>query len=119
MLSCECYDWDGEGWGYYCPEDFTTLNTKRRRRCLSCKELIEIGSPCLEFERHRYPQNEIEERIHGDWDVEIPIAPYWMCEKCGEKYLNLHNIGYCIEIPQDMRELMKEYWELTGFEPKK
>ncbi len=98
MLSCLCGEWDGSGVGHYTPNDFTILTTTRRKRCLSCKKLIDIGSPCLEFERMRHPNSEIEIKIYGDDGFEIAIASVWMCEECGEIYLNLSEIGYCLDI---------------------
>lgn len=31
-LSCFCSEWDGEGVGWYQPEDFTTLKTKKKKK---------------------------------------------------------------------------------------
>lgn len=117
-LSCSCGEWDGDGWAYWTPRDFTTLKTSKRKRCCSCKELINIGADCVEFERFRYPITEVECRIVGDWDIEVELASYWMCGNCGGLFLNLEALGYCIDIEENMRELLKEYWLITGFEPK-
>lgn len=100
---------------YYPPQEFSTFHGKRRKRCASCRELIEIGTDCLEFDRMRAPYTEIEQKIMGD---EVPIAPWYMCEKCGEIYLNLQDIGYCLNLGEDMRDCLKEYHELTGFVPR-
>jgi len=115
MLSCSCGEWDGDGWTYTSYGDFSTLNTKRRRRCCSCKELIDVGSLCLEFERYRYPNNEIEIRIYGDDAAEVYLASWYMCENCSEIYLNLDALGYCLEINLNMNDYLKEYQEMTGF----
>jgi hypothetical protein len=74
--------------------------------------LIEKGALCLEFERVRSPYDDIDERINGD---EIPIAPWYMCESCGEIYLNLSDAGYCLWLGDDLREKLSEYWDVTGF----
>ena len=119
MLSCSCsYDdhLDGDNWQYFIPDDFKKLKTIRRRRCSSCKELINIGSDCLEFSRIRSPKTDIEEMIIGD---EIPMASWWMCEKCGEQFLNLNELGYCINLEDNMFDLLQEYHEQTGFERQK
>lgn len=113
-LSCSCSEWDGDGWFYIAPDDFTTLKTKRRKRCSSCNKLIDLGAVCCEFERYRGPITDIEERIHGG---EIQIASYFMCEECSEIFLNLTALDYCIDITQDMREDLKEYHLITGFVP--
>jgi len=109
-LSCSCPDWDGDGW-YYIPasEDFTKLNTKTRKRCCSCKELIDVGADSLKFKRCRGPISDVEERICGD---EVRIAPWYMCEKCGEQYMNLEDLGYCIYIGDNMFQLLEEYKEM-------
>lgn len=115
-LSCSCPDWDKEPgtWCFFPPDDFTVFQGKRRKRCCSCNELIEIGALHLEFHRERAPYNDIEERILGE---EIPMMPLRMCESCGETYLNLSAIGYCLVPTDDMRECLAEYWEETGFVP--
>lgn len=113
MLSCLCGEDNGEGWVYKHPDDFTTLQTSKRKRCCSCKELIDIGSTCLEFTRSRYASTEIEVKIYGD--DEIDIASWWMCEKCGEIYLNLSAAEFCLDIEYPMQEYLEEYHEITGF----
>ena len=110
MLSCDCgYEFD---WYYQCIEAFVPLQGERRKRCSSCKELINIGSLCLGFYRERSSRHIVEERIYGDM---VPLAPYYLCEKCGEIFLNLKAAGYCMDIEKNMNEYLKEYWELTGF----
>ena len=115
-LSCNCSEWDGDGWAYTYVDDLTKLQTKRRRRCKSCKKLIDIGSFCLQFDRFQYPQDEIKIKIFGE-DYEIHLAPWFMCEHCGEIFLNLTDIGYCLEINGNMNKDLAEYHKLTGFIP--
>ncbi len=113
MLSCICPEADEPGsWWYFTPDDFTRLDTKRRRRCSSCKELIDIGAECLKFRRERSAYDDLEEEIKGS---EIDMPPLWMCEKCGEIFLNLEDVGYCLNPMDDMRDALAEYHELTGF----
>jgi len=118
MLTCECgdFDLDDSNWGYYIPDDFTNLDYKRRKRCCSCDQFISIGAQCVEFGRVRAARSDIEERIHGD---EVKLSSWFMCESCGEIFLNLEAIGYCINLSDDMREELREYWTLTGFKPQK
>jgi hypothetical protein len=113
-LSCTCEHWYGDPgtWAFYQPDDFTVLTTKRRRRCCSCKTLIDIGSYCLQFDRVRAPYTEIEQEISGE---EISISPWYMCEDCGEIYLNLSAINYCPSLNDNMHDLLTEYHEITGF----
>ena len=117
MLTCTCNEWEGDGPCWFSPDDFQKLNTSMRKRCWSCGSLINMESECLEFERMRPPRDEIEDRIWGE-DGEIPLASYWMCESCGEIYLNLTAIGYCINMDSNMNTLMTEYHEMTGFQQK-
>lgn len=113
MLSCLCYE-DGD-WFYDPPEDFSVFPHRRRKRCTSCKTLISQGETCLSFKRARSIRSDIEEDIYG---TEKPLATWYLCEKCGEIWLNLDAIGYCVNPDEDMGELMREYHEMTGFNPK-
>lgn len=111
-LSCSCGDPGNYDWLYYPGNDFSTLQTKRRRRCCSCKNALSPGDTVLVFDRVRSPAYEIEERIYGD---EVPLATWYMCEPCGEIYLNLEDAGFCLNIEDNMRDNLREYHELTGF----
>jgi predicted RNA-binding Zn-ribbon protein involved in translation (DUF1610 family) len=105
-LSCSC-DYDGDGWFYYRPADYSTLKTKRARRCCSCGERIAVGDTVVEFDRARHAQNDIEERIHADND--IVLASWFMCEACGDQYFNLAELGFCINLPANTPKLVREY----------
>jgi hypothetical protein len=122
-LSCSC---EGEYWpeeygetAWWLPDenDVTTLQTKRRKRCKSCNELINIGEECTEIHRERMPYNEIEARITGAGDdVLIPVASWYLCERCGDIYSNLSSLGYCMDLASDnMEDLLIEYHKITGF----
>lgn len=110
-LSCSCGEWEGEGIGWDIPDNFTKLNTKRAKRCQSCNRLIKVGDECLEFTRFRATRDEIEYKIYGE-DGIVYLASYYFCEECGEIYLNLENLGFCIDISEDnMQSLLEEYQE--------
>jgi len=117
-LTCGYSDnYNGDGWYYYHPEVFTTLAGKRRKCCQSCKKLIEIGDCCVEFARARPSKPfSVEENIHG---AEVPLAPQYACGDCGEIYLNLTDIelDFRLNLGDDWRESMREYWKITGFKP--
>jgi len=113
-LSCGCGEWDGEGWAYYFYDKFKKLATTRRKRCWSCKVLIDIGSECLEFPRFQHPNDELSAMINGE-DCEMPLASWYACESCGEIFLNLNELGYCFNLTEDLRESMEDYHKLTGF----
>jgi len=116
MLSCDCdyYPEDPGDVVWFPPADFTMLQTSKRKRCKSCKRLINIGEECLEFKKERVPYSEIEERIYGDM---VQIASFYMCKECGEIFLNLDALGYCLDITQPMADHLSEYHEITGFKP--
>ena len=95
---------------------FVPVNLKKPKRCISCSELINLGSVSLEFERERQPYSEVEEKINGEGEL-IPMGSWYMCEKCGEIYLNLEALGYCLNPKDCMKSALKEYWELTEFIP--
>ena len=108
-LSCECYDDDyGDGWFFYKPDDYSTLKTKRARRCCSCGDRIAVGDTVVEFERARGPRNDIEDRIYGEGN-DIELASWFMCEGCGDQYFNLAELGYCITLPANTPALVKEH----------
>jgi hypothetical protein len=130
-LSCSCGGWDGDGWYYivktkllsetpfyrdrkavFDQEFFFPLGTKRGRKCKSCGSMIKVGENCIEFERYISTEgDEIKERIHGD---EMQIASWFHCERCGEQYLNLEELGYCVDITENMFDLLAEYREEHG-----
>lgn len=116
MLSClSGFDDDyGDGWYFYIPNDFSVFDKKRRKRCCSCRKLISLNDICVCFERNRPTRSDVEERIYGD---EIPLAPYYLCEKCGEIYYNLHELEYDTPLGENMQDLLAEYRKMTGFKP--
>jgi len=109
-LTCDC-GYFSDYW-YIPDKDFKPLATKRRRRCCSCHSLIDVGADSIMLDRYRCPVNDIEERIYGD---EVPLAPRFLCARCGEIYLNLDALGYCYYLGDSLEENLKEYWQLTGF----
>lgn len=114
-LSCGCgeyYPDPGEKY-YYVNEDYSTLNSSRRKRCTSCKELINIGSTVVKVERFKVPDHDVEIAIYGD-EGEIPLAAHYMCEQCGDLALNLLERGYCFNVYDDMKDLLEEYKRLVA-----
>lgn len=107
-LSCTCHDYDDAEWWWYGPDDYSTLNTTRRKRCKSCGTLIDVGAIVARFERNRQPRTDIEERIYGDGPT-IPMAEWYHCEDCADQYFNLTEIGFCVDPTDNMRELVREY----------
>lgn len=98
-LSCSCSEWDGEGWGYNIPDNFTTYKKKRSCKCRSCGKKISFDDTVVKFTRFR-----------GE-DGMVPLAPWFMCEGCGGIYLNLQALGFCPDIEDYMGHLLEEYQE--------
>lgn len=115
-LSCSCGDpYDGE-WYYIPPNDYTTLQTKRRQRCCSCKSLINIGAICAKFERYRSVRyDSIEEKILGE-DGEVQLSDKYQCETCADIYFSLDELGYCTSLDDNMHELVAEYADRKQWE---
>jgi len=65
----------------------------------------------VRFERFRSPNNDIEERIHGD---EVPLADWYMCEECGGLFFNFVELGFCISLGDNMFDLLEEYKDLKA-----
>jgi len=100
---CGDYDW----WWFYTLEPLP-LRTKRSRKCCSCHELIKPGDISLEVQRFRGPKHDIEELIYGD---EVPLAPWFMCEMCGDLALSLHELKFCFDLDSPLKEQIREYRE--------
>lgn len=113
-LSCS---WDDEPYEWTeSPDDFVAMpELPRRKRCCACHKMLSPGEDVLIFPHFRVVKSDIEESIYGDAK---PLANLYHCEKCGEIYLNLEALGYCVWPPLVL-DLIQEYWELTGFDPEK
>lgn len=113
MLSCDLNGYDF-AFFYESPNDFSVYESKRGKRCCSCHEhMVRKGDECLRFERYRDPVTDIEERISGS---EVPLAPYFMCEECGELFFTFKELGYCVVLDgSSMQENLKEYQYMVGF----
>lgn len=112
-LSCDC-GYDDAEWFYDYEEDFTKLKTPKRKRCCSCKKLIDIDDTVVTIKRNREPKTNIEQRIFGDGPT-VALADWYLCEWCGEMFLNLQSLGYCIDFRDSMETLVGEYQQMTGF----
>lgn len=100
-ISCDCGGGDYEWW-YRPPTDYSKLDTKRRQRCFSCRELIELGTDVGHFTNWRLPRTEIEERIYGE-DGEICMADTYMCETCIGLFWSMTDLGFCISLDKGER----------------
>ncbi len=111
-LACDCdTDWypDPGDWKWYgSTGEYVPLPFKRRVRCCTCNELIDVGALALAHQRFQVPKTDVQIAIYGE-DGEMPIPSRWMCERCGDLFLSLEELGYCVNPADDMRDLAEEY----------
>jgi len=105
-LTCDCgYDYD---YLYVPDKNYSILETKKRKRCVSCKSLIDLGAIVLALACERYAKSEVEEKIYGE-GCDVPMATKYYCEQCADLFFSLTELGFCIDLDDDLRELAKEY----------
>jgi hypothetical protein len=110
MLACDCDYGDDVAWWHDGPREPKPLATKRMRRCCSCKDRISVGDECVEFVRWHNPgEDSIEYRIYGE---DVPLASWWMCERCAGLYESLDGLGFCNLLGQDLRSVCREYAQM-------
>ena len=109
-MSLSCYCDDDYDWWFEEDSDYSKLDTKRSRKCCSCHDRIAVSDLVLSLRCWRNPANDIEERIYRD---EVPMATKYLCERCADLYLSLTELGFCITMGDDMRDLVKEYAEMN------
>ena len=103
-LSCDYGDGDGDWW-YYGPDDYTTMPQFRaRKRCCSCRDLIDAGTTAARFECYKRAG-----------DGEVAMADRWMCERCADLYFSLNELGYCYYMDEDIRAVAREYAEEAAY----
>ena len=92
-LSCECDDDYDEF--YIPPSEYTVFS--EAFSCASCCEKSRgLG---IEFKNYKI----------NDDDEEIPLSSSFFCERCADIYFSLNELGFCIELPSSMLELLEEY----------
>lgn len=108
-LACEC-EYDDPAWWHEGVTPLAPLATKRMRRCCSCKTRIAVGQECSSIRRWRDPEpDSVEERIFGD---EVPLATWYLCERCDGLLESLDALGFCGLVGQDLREVCREYAQM-------
>ena len=119
-LTCGCYTDDLEDAEYYWfePIEYREPPAGRRRRCRSCKALIDNkpGSLALEFTRFRYPNHDVELEIYGSESAEVPLGSWWLCETCGDLYFSLVEMGYCGDPGENQHELLAEHHAIRALD---
>ena len=118
-LSCHChYEPECGDVLIDTPRDYEPLTTRRRRRCCSCNEPIHPGQLAVEFPRYKVPDCDYEWSRWGETAETGPRRASWyMCERCADLFYSLDELGYCINISYDMRDLAREYAELHSHKP--
>ena len=107
-LSCGC-DFNPEDYDFYWEgfTQFKPMRIGRRKRCVSCKVLINIVSDVIEFYNYRRTREGIEEEIYGD---SFQLASSFMCEECSGLFLSLRELGYdCLDINEPMKHYVSEH----------
>lgn len=110
-LSCSTNDdGDYDSW-WTLADESGVLNAKRSRKCYSCNEKIAIGDPCRAVFRYRLPDNDIEERIHGD---EVPLSTKYLCETCTDLADSLFEQNFCFSLgDESLKQQIADYSILT------
>jgi hypothetical protein len=112
MLACDCDYGDDVAWWHEGGSEVKPLDTKRMRRCRSCKERIAVGDDCMAFPRWRTPNyDSIEERIFGEGG-EVWLATWYLCDRCAGLYESLDGLGFCNLLGQDLRAVCREYAQM-------
>jgi hypothetical protein len=100
-ISCDCGGGDYD-WYYNAPTEYSKLHGDRRKRCYSCRELIDLGSDVGVFGSWKVPSHDIEVAIYGE-DGEIPRADFFMCETCTGLYWSITELGFCVSMEKGER----------------
>ena len=100
-LSCFCND-DYEFF-YFPPMDYDTAD--KHLKCCSCFNRIPAGATIVTFELVTYDDNGEEQYGENEY----------MCEVCADLYFSLEELGFCINLGDNMRELVEEYAEMTKY----
>jgi predicted RNA-binding Zn-ribbon protein involved in translation (DUF1610 family) len=120
-LTCSCdfddHEFEPGDW-YYMGDSGDFVESDIKIECKSCEETININDLCVTFSRFRYPKDEQEAKSKGYYDLEVAMEQeatiktdnHYICEKCGEIYLNLSSVGFeCIAPSENMPKLLKQY----------
>lgn len=114
MLTCSC-EFDDPEWWFDGHHDVAPLNTKRMRKCCSCKCRIAVGEDCKPFPRWRivsdYRDPDVVVRIYGDGG-ELPLTTWYLCDRCAGLYESLDSLGFCGMLGDDLRKACREYAQM-------
>ena len=91
-ISCEC-DFDSGTLTVGDPKEVTCRNP---RKCFSCGKQINTNDKIYRWSMYNY-------------DTYQTVAPYWLCEECGDMALNLLEYNYCFSLGESIRDQWVEY----------
>ena len=112
-LSCECGDNEDSDLGWYeKPNDFSKI--RETAVCSSCQAKIEIGETVIRIDGYRNPDEDEQIQWNIGEEHEVPLDTVYLCEKCGDLYFSLDEMGFCVSPHDDMDELLAEYHENYG-----
>jgi hypothetical protein len=82
LCSCDTDDFEWTWWKQGEPKPF---DLKRRKRCINCNQLIEIGAECQEIGREGY----------DDDGNDKGLSSAWLCEDCNDLTLAIEELNGC------------------------
>jgi len=107
-ISCAC-EFDDPDWYYEVHDQPCVLDTKRFRKCVSCRAKIVIGGTAHKVHRWRSPRDEVEERIFGEGG-EVYMADWYLCLTCAAIYHALEKVNACVNLGEDnLHDCLKEF----------
>ena len=108
-ISCAC-ELDDPDWYYEVHDQPCTLDTRRSRKCVSCRVRIAVGDTAYRIIRYRSPSRDIEERIYGN---EVPMSTWYFCPGCAAIYHALAKVNACVDLGKDdLRDALQEFNEM-------
>lgn len=115
-LSCDYEsDWEPGMTAWNFPANPAPLQTKRGRKCASCRCALAPGAVVTEWRRYKVPEYEIELAIYGeDGDCGPPRASAFHCADCTMLAAFLSSFKYAFQPDDDMRALAREHAELIA-----
>lgn len=117
-LHCSCPDPDGPDWTEIEPpaadDAYITFAGRRATRCWSCDDRIRPGDTCTEFQRLRAPTDFECDRLNWREDEGVPLAPRHICERCGDIYWSLTELGFCVFPNENQLDMLNDYHDFVA-----
>lgn len=107
-LSCSCDSGDDYDQFYMVDNNFSVLNTKRGRKCSSCRTRLVPGDKVLRINVFRHPNCDIEDSIYGEGG-EVQLRTRYHCADCGAISLAVSMRNMCMEIDENIHRQFDEF----------